>query len=245
MSLTPAQWMEVVFNLTYLVIIYGLVALMSARLASTADPRGVLHRLRTGFLLLALGDTGHVGFRVIALLRDGLETRVTIFGLTIPLVGAGAFATAVTVTLLYLLLLDVWRLQLGARTAVYWALMATGVARLVLMLLPQNEWGAVVPPWGWSLVRNAPLLVLGLAVAALMIRDGRRAHDRTFVQLGWLIVGSYAFYLPVILLVQRVPVIGVLMVPKTVMYLLMAWLAYVRLFRHPDLEEPHLEAHPA
>lgn len=237
--------MEVVFNLTYLVIIYGLVASMSARLASTADPRGVLHRLRTGFLLLALGDTGHVGFRVVALLRDGLETRITIAGVTIPLVGAGAFATAVTVTLLYLLLLDVWRVQFGARTALYWGLMAMGVARLGLMLFPQNEWGAVVPPWGWSLVRNVPLLVLGLAVAALMIRDGRGAHDETFAQLGWLIVGSYAFYLPVILLVQRVPAIGVLMVPKTIMYLLMAWLVYVRLFKHHDLDEPHLDGHPA
>lgn len=245
MHLTPTQWMEVGFNLTYLVIIYALVVMMTARLTAMGDPRGVLRALRTGFLLLALGDTGHVGFRVIALLRGGLEQRVTVAGLSIPLVGAGAFATAVTVTLLYLLLLDVWRVKFGARTPLYWALMATGAARLLVMLLRQNDWGAVVPPWGWSLVRNLPLLVLGLAVAALMIRDGRRRHDQTFTQLGWLIVGSFAFYLPVILLVQRVPAVGVLMVPKTIMYLLMAWLVYVRLFKHRDVDEPHLGAHPA
>jgi hypothetical protein len=226
--MTPAQWMEVSFNLTYLVVIYGLVIAMSVRLTGDA----LQHRLRDGFLLLALGDTGHVGFRAVALFRGGLDARVEVFGMSVPLVGAGALSTAITVTLLYVLLLDAWRLRFGAgRSWVYWLLAAMAVVRFASFLPPQNEWGNVVPPWEWSMLRNAPLMVLGLGVAALMIRDGRRAHDATFTQLGWLIVGSYAFYLPVILLVQRVPPIGMLMIPKTLMYVAMAWIGYARLFR--------------
>jgi len=232
MTLTAAQWMEVVFNLAYLVVIYALVAMMSAKLAAADDEQHLLRRFRDGFLLLAMGDTGHVGFRVVALIRGGLESRVDVFWASIPLVGIGALATAVTVTFLYMTLLDAWRVRFGApRSALFWTLMGLGVLRLLLFLPPQNEWGSVVPPWGWSLVRNAPLAVLGVTVAALMIRDGRRAQDRTWVQLGWLIVGSYAFYAPVILFVQRVPAIGMLMIPKTLMYLAMAWLAYARLFK--------------
>ncbi|MFZ5445494.1 MAG: hypothetical protein ACOZQL_36220 [Myxococcota bacterium] len=230
MNLTPAQWMEVGFNLTYLVIISALVALMTVRLASVDDPTGVLHRIRNGFFFLALGDTGHVGFRVVALFRGGLESTVSLFGVRVHLVGVGALATAITVTILYLLLLDVWRVRFASRTPLYWALVAIGVLRLALLLPPQNDWGAVVPPLAWSLIRNAPLLVLGVAVAVLFLREGRRANDRTFVQFGALIVLSYAFYLPVILFVHAVPAIGVLMVPKTIVYLVMAWLAYVRLF---------------
>jgi len=242
MGLTPAQSMEVGFNLTYLVVIYALVGLMSARLPSTPDPLGLLRRFRLGFLLLAIGDTGHVGFRVVALLRGGVESRLEVAGVSIPLVGAGALATAVTITLLYMLLLDLWRARFSApRTSLYWALMSMGLVRLLLFIPGQNHWGDVVPPWGWSMLRNAPLLVLGLSVAALMIRDGRRASDRTFRQLGLLIVLSYAFYLPVILFVQQVPLVGMLMLPKTVVYLLMAWLVYARLFRRsepaPNLEE--------
>lgn len=226
--MTPAHWMEVTFNLTYLLVIFGLVIAMSLKL--TGDP--LQHRLRDGFLLLAIGDTGHVGFRVVALLRGGLDTRVDVLGASVPLVGAGALSTAITVTLLYVLLLEAWRLRFGAaRSGLYWGLAAMVVVRFVSFLPPQNEWGNVVPPWGWSMVRNAPLLVLGLGVAALMIRDGRRANDATFTTFGWLIVGSYAFYLPVILFVQRAPMIGMLMIPKTLMYLAMAWLAWARLFK--------------
>lgn len=232
MTLTPAQWMEVVFNLAYLAVIYALVAMMWSKQATTADPTGLLRRLRVGFLLLAVGDTGHVGFRVVAFFRGGLESRLDVLGYAVPLVGLGALSTAVTVTLLYMLLLDAWRVRFAApKSTLYWALLALGVLRLALFLPPQNEWGNVVPPWGWSLVRNAPLTVLGLSVAALMIRDGRRAQDPTFTRLGVLIVLSYAFYLPVILLVQRVPLVGMLMIPKTLMYVAMAWLAYARLFR--------------
>jgi len=230
MSLAPSQWMEVGFDVTYLVVIYGLVALMTARPHS--DP--LLRRLREGFLLLAIGDTGHVGFRALALLQGGLDAKGSLGRFSFSLIGVGAMATAITVTLLYLLLLDVWRVRFhAARGVTYWSLLALGVVRLALLLPPQNQWGEVTPPLGWSLLRNAPLLVLGLGVAALFISSGRRAADKTFTQLGWLIVLSYAFYLPVILFVHRVPALGVLMVPKTLVYLVMAWLAYTRLFAPP------------
>ncbi|MDP1822224.1 MAG: hypothetical protein Q8L48_03250 [Archangium sp.] len=235
MSLTPAQWMEVTFNLAYLGVVYTLVGLMSVALRTKADPKLLLRRFRDGFLLLALGDTGHVGFRVIALLRDGLEARVEVAGTSVGLVGVGALATAVTITFLYLVLLDLWRRRFEApRGTLYWGLVALGVVRLLLLVPAQNQWSQVVPPWDWSVARNVPLTILGLAVATLMIRDGRRAADKTFTQLGLLIVCSYAFYLPVILFVQQVPAIGLLMVPKTLVYLVMAWLGYVRLFKARD-----------
>jgi hypothetical protein len=125
--------------------------------------------------------------------------------------------------------------------------------RLVLLLAPQNDWGSVVPPLEWSLIRNAPLLVLGLGVAGLFLRDASRAgargapgDARTFTWFAVLILASYAFYAPVILFVQRAPWVGMLMVPKTVMYLLLAWLAWTRLFKaaprvaDASLPGPHL-----
>jgi hypothetical protein len=232
--------MEIAFDTSYLVAIYVLVGLMTGRLGDSEDARGLLRRFRDGFLLLALGDTGHVGFRVIALLRGGLDSKVELGGSTVALVGIGSLATAITVTLLYLLLVDIWRLRFDApKGMLYWWLMSLGVVRLVLFLPAQNQWGNVMPPWDWSVLRNVPLALLGVTVAVLMVRDGRRAKDHTFTQLGALILLSYAFYVPVILLVQKVPAIGVLMVPKTLVYLVMAWLAYARLFKkHGRYEHP-------
>lgn len=234
MALTPAQWMEVTFNLAYLVTMGALVTRMWTR----AAPTPLHQRLREGFLLLLLGDIGHVGFRVVALFLGGLSTRVEVLGFRVPLVGLGALATATTITVLYLLLLEAWRLRFEQpRGALYWMLMGLAVLRLVLFVPDGNEWGNVVPPLGWSLARNAPLTVLGLVVAALYLRDGWREGDATFTALGWLIVVSFAFYLPVILFVQRAPMVGMLMVPKTLAYVAMAWLLVARLFRAPELAD--------
>lgn len=233
MNLTPGQWMEIGFNVSYLAVISALVAMMSARLAGAdASQRELLRRFRDGFFLLALGDFGHVGFRVVALLRGGLETKVQLGNASVPLVAVGALMTAITVTFLYLLLLDAWRIRFHQpRQILYWWLMSLGVVRLLLFIPAQNRWGEVMPPWDWSVVRNLPLALLGVTIAGLMIRHGRRAKDSTFTWLGGLILVSYAFYAPVILFVQRWPAIGMLMIPKTLAYLAMAGLLYARLFK--------------
>lgn len=244
MNLNPAQWMEIAFDVSYLVAIFAFVALMSARLTDAGPAQQLLlRRFRDGFLFLALGDTGHVGFRVVALLRGGLETRVELAGASVPLVGVGALATAITVTFLYMLLLDAWRIRFEQpRQILYWWLMSLGVVRLILFIPAQNQWGQLVPPFDWSLARNTPLALLGLTVAALMLRHGRRLKDSTFTWLGALILVSFAFYAPVIFFVQRWPAIGVLMVPKTLAYLAMAGLVYVRLFKpHGSYDSP---SHP-
>jgi hypothetical protein len=231
MDLSASQWMELVFDAAYLVAIYAIVIMMSRRLHRADDPKGILRRFRGGFLLLAIGDTGHVGFRVLAYAMGGLDTSAAIAGLRLPLVGVGALATAVTVTILYAILLDIWRLRFRGRfTAAWWALMAVAVARLLIMIPPQNHWGDSVPPVGWSLARNIPLMALGLGIAVLMLIDALREKDRTFLWISVLIFLSYAFYTPVILLVQRIPAIGMLMIPKTVMYILMAVVGYRRMF---------------
>jgi len=225
MHLTSSQLAEFVFNICYLICIYALVAMMSRRMRSLEDPKGLLARFRGGFLLLALGDTGHVGFRVVAYARGGLESNA-------QLVGLGALATAITVTFLYMILVDAWRVRFDKRRGLaYWTLMTVAAARLVVMCFPQNEWGSVVPPFAWSLARNVPLMVLGLGVAALLLVDSIRGHDRTFALVSAMIFASYAFYTPVILFVETYPWVGMLMIPKTLAYIAMAWIGLARLFR--------------
>ena len=67
MSESVRMWVEVVFNVTYLVVVWTLVVMMTRRLPSVAPAdRPVAVRFTWAFALLALGDTGHVGFRVLA-----------------------------------------------------------------------------------------------------------------------------------------------------------------------------------
>ena len=185
-------------------------------------------RFRWGFFLLALGDTGHVGFRVWAYGLGSLDSIVMIGPLPFSLVGAGALATAVTVTFLYMLFLDIWRVQSGKKiNAVYIILMLAGIIRLIIFFLPQNKWGSSVPPFEWGIIRNTGLTVLGLGVALLYIFQ---LNQSLFKRLGIYILLSYGFYIPVILFVRDIPVIGMLMIPKTIMYILIAIDAYRNLY---------------
>jgi len=187
--------------------------------------RSLANRVTWAFALLALGDTGHVGFRVIAYAQGGLAANPI-------LVGAGAFSTAFTLTIFYMLMVDIWRLRFQKPLGWFgWFLLAAGVVRIVVLLFPQNEWWQVTAPYNWSLLRNGLLVIQGVGVMFLILRDAIRTNDRAFLWIGIMIAISYLFYAPVILWAQKVPMLGMLMIPKTIAYLGMAFIVYQELYK--------------
>ena len=89
MSEAMRTLVEVIFNLSYLIVVWTLVIMMARRQARVhPDQLSLAKRVMWAFALLALGDTGHVGFRVLAYANGGLEGNPT-------LVGLGALATAI------------------------------------------------------------------------------------------------------------------------------------------------------
>jgi hypothetical protein len=233
MSETVSMWMEITFNVAYLIVVWGLVVTMKQREWAVAPQDLRVARLvRWAFTLLALGDTGHVGFRVLAYAQGNLEATATLFGLELGLVGLGALSTAVTVTFFYVLMLEVWRTRFGKKYGWFeYLLLAAAGIRLLIMFPAANQWNSTVPPQPWSLYRNLPLIILGLGVAYLILRDARRAQDRAFAWIGIMILVSYALYVPVILFVQQVPLIGMLMIPKTMAYVAIGFIAHLSLYR--------------
>ena len=126
--------MEISFNLVYLAFIWIIVLLMSMKREQVAsENKSISQRFRLALFLLALGDTGHVGFRIIAYLNGGLEMNST-------LVGLGALSTSLTITFFYLIFLDIWRIQFSKeKDFLYYLVMGVGIIRLFLMVFPQNN----------------------------------------------------------------------------------------------------------
>jgi hypothetical protein len=227
------MWVEITFNIVYLIVVWGLVIAMVRRewAVAPSDLR-VARLVRWAFTFLALGDTGHVGFRVLAYAQGDLEASLSLFGQEFGLVGLGALSTAITVTVFYVLMLEVWRVRFDKRYGWFeYLLLAAAGVRLLLMIPAANQWNSTVPPQPWSLYRNLPLTILGLGIAYLILRDARKAHDRAFIWIGIMILVSYACYVPVILFVQQVPTIGMLMIPKTMAYVAVGFIAYASLYR--------------
>ena len=227
------MWLEILFDVAYLIAIWSLVVAMIRHASQVApEDRRVSRWFIWAFGLLAFGDTGHVGFRVVAYALGDLGATFTLLGVRLGLVGLGSLSTAITLTLFYGVLLAIWQARSGKPYG--WCglfLFAMIPVRFGLMALPQNTWNEVVPPQPWVTYRNIPLFVHGLGVAYLMLRDARASDDRLFAWVGAMILVSYAFYTPVVLWVQVVPPLGMLMIPKTLAYIAIAALAYKRLFR--------------
>jgi hypothetical protein len=230
------MWVEVSFNVVYLIVVWGLVVAMIRRQPDVPDgDQPVTQLFIWAFALLALGDTGHVGFRVLAYSMDGLSTMVTLLGRQVGLVGLGALSTAITVTIFYVLMLVIWRRRFDKPYGWFGALLLiVTAARFAIMLFPQNQWNNEVPPQPWGIIRNLPLTILGLGVAYLMLRDALATRDNTFKWIAIMILVSYAMYIPVILFVQAAPMVGMLMIPKTLAYVAIGFIAYRDLFLARD-----------
>jgi hypothetical protein len=221
MSEALRMYIEVGFNILYLIVVWTMTIIMSMRIGEVSkENRNIANLFRWAFVLLALGDTGHVGFRVAAYALGGLENNSL-------LVGIGALATAVTVTFFYVVMLYIWKFRFNEKFGLLeYILLASVPVRLIVMAFPQNDWGNSVPPLFWGLVRNLFLIILGVGVLYLYLRDSIKAKDRLFLWMGYCIFFSYLFYTPVILFARDIPVLGMLMIPKTIMYVAIQFIAY-------------------
>ena len=135
MTESMRMWTEIIFNILYLVTVWGLVIAMQRQESGLPDVHCPLRRLLVwAFFLLALGDTGHVGFRVLAYLLGDLTATINLFGRPVGLVGLGALSTAYTVTVFYMLVLLMWQERFRKPLGIFgWFLLAVGAARLVIM----------------------------------------------------------------------------------------------------------------
>ena len=161
-------------------------------------------------VVLGAGDAFHLVPRALALCTTGLEHYTAALGI-------GKLITSVTMTIFYVLLYYVWRLryQVQGRKGLTAAVYGLAGLRILLCLLPQNQWLSAEAPLSWGIYRNIPFALLGLLVILLFYRSAKEQKDRAFRWMWLTIVLSFGFYIPVVLWADAVPMIGMLMIPKT------------------------------
>ncbi len=94
MSIESRLWMEVPFNIAYLLVIWGLVVAMLRNGRAVAAPdKPVARRVLCTFVVLGLGDTPHVISRILAWVHGSMSITFTVFGWQLSTVGLGALAT--------------------------------------------------------------------------------------------------------------------------------------------------------
>ena len=201
--------METGFDIIYLVTVLTL----GIQMLRQSGDRGQFRLFGAMAVVLGAGDAFHLVPRAVALCTTGLENY------TVAL-GAGKWITSITMTVFYILLYYVWRLRYrvqghGGVTALVWVLAAL---RIGLCMMPQNRWLSADAPLSWGIWRNLPFAALGLVVIVLFFRSAREQGDKAFRWMWLTIVLSFGFYIPVVLWADTIPLIGMLMIPKTCAY---------------------------
>ena len=159
--------------------------------------------------------------RALALCTTGLESYTFALGL-------GKWITSVTMTVFYVLLYYVWRrrYQIAGKRGLTAAVYVLAAARIVLCMMPQNRWLTGGAPLAWGIYRNIPFALIGLLVIVLFFRSAKAQDDRAFRWMWLTIVLSFGFYIPVVLWADVVPMIGMLMIPKTCAYVWTVLIGY-------------------
>ncbi len=224
---------ELLFNMSYLAIIWGLViAMRRNRDRVPVEQKQTAARFEEAFTLLATGDTAHLALRAVAMSRGEDRGTLTWRGRRASLIGLGEMATSITITMFYVLSLDAWRLRFQRSWDGFTkALLGLSFVRLILLATPFNNWDRAETPAGYGVDRNVPLLAVGASEIYLMRRGAERTGDRTFGFLSNAMAASFACYLPVVLWARRIPQLGLLMIPKTLAYLAMAARVYRDFYR--------------
>lgn len=197
---------EVYFDLIYLLLMtgFGLALLLE---------KGKKAKLLAAMaLLLASGDACHLLPRVYGHLSPAGLAGNQFY------LSYGQMITGITMSVFYLLYFYYYRAAGGkstkGRQLLLYGLLAI---RIVLVLLPANHWGGE-SPYAMAIARNIPFLFMGIALVAWTYADGEIPG---FKRASYLIAASFFFYVLVVIFSPFIPVVGALMLPKTICYIML------------------------
>jgi len=209
--------METLFDIVYLtlVIIVGIRMMIKGRKEKQYFLFGTMA------VILGFGDAFHLIPRAYALCTTGLENFTAALGI-------GKLITSVTMTIFYVLLYYVWRIRyhVQGKSVLTTCICLLAAARITLCLFPQNKWTSADAPLSWGIYRNIPFVLLGLLITILFFKKASETNDRRFRFMWLTIVLSFGFYIPVVLFADAVPVLGMLMIPKTCVYVWAVLMGY-------------------
>lgn len=204
--------MEPIFETAYLIIVI-LLGILTLR-AGKGRKQFILFGLMA--IVLGCGDAFHLVPRMWALITTGTTTLPQ----QAAALGFGKLVTSITMTVFYVMLYHIWQLRYkksstrGLTICIY----LLAAARIILCLMPQNQWLSPDAPLSWGIYRNIPFVVLGLIVIVLYFVQAQKSKDKPFSLMWLAITLSFLFYIPVVLFADQNPTIGMLMIPKTCAY---------------------------
>jgi len=209
--------METLFDTLYLtsVITLGMIMILKAGNNKQFKLFGIMA------VVLGAGDSFHLIPRAYALLTTGLENNAAALGI-------GKFITSITMTIFYIILYHIWRQRynIKGRKELTFSIYALAIVRIIVCFLPQNEWLNYNAPVLWGIYRNIPFAIMGIIIIYIFNSEVKKSSDNNFKFMALAIILSFALYVPVVLWGNIFPLVGILMIPKTLAYVWIVLMGY-------------------
>ena len=200
---------ESVFCIGYLCFVFITACIFGAR----GDQYSRLCMLMC--ILLGGGDAFHLIPRIIINIKGETEDKEENAKRSYWL-GLGNLISSITMTLFYVLLFKVMeeRAQIQMPSMIYTSLIVLTVLRIAFCLFKQNKWFTSGDPT-WGIIRNIPFVVIGIITIIYLIAY---CHAPC---LAILVFFSFLCYMAVVIGTKKKPMLGMLMIPKTICYIWM------------------------
>jgi len=232
-------------------------------LSRPAAPNKQWKYLFMSFFLLAFGDIFHLIPRTYLWYVFTYQGDTTIYdsAMGIQIYGFGLIMTGITMTIFYLGFYYFWKetylntTQIPAldkmrqNIRIYdWTAIGSVIIRTILILLPWNNWGSspvyYYSVFSFRVLTNLPLYVIGMEVLYLFYISSKSKEinqhapkEITFALKNcviWIIV-SYVTYTITLFGVPVLPILGMMMIPKTIAYLIVLYYMYRYIMTNPTL----------
>ena len=179
--------------------------------------------LGLALIILGFGDAFHLIPRAVGLFTNTLDKPSDTLDMFL---GVGKLITSITMTVFYLLLYLFIKEKMNLKYKILdIAIYIFVTVRLVLCILPQNNWILNNTPLYFGIIRNIPFVILGLIIIVLSFIYFK--NIKHFKLLWLFILLSFIFYIPVVILASKYTWVGLLMLPKTICYMIIAYLFYL------------------
>ncbi len=216
--------MQAMFEIVFYVVYLGFIMTLGYFLLINKSGFTIHSLFGAMAVIVALGQGFYIVTKILSLLNaqhDGY----------IALIGIGRLTDSLTVTLFFLFLYLVYKLQYSVNNqnvveVIFYILV---VIRIILCLLPQNQWTDPNPSSTWAIYRSIPFFIIGILLTALFIKEIKIKKDKDFIFMPIAIFLSFLFYFPVVMWSNNNSLVGFFMVPTLLCYLWIIWMGYTDL----------------
>lgn len=203
---------EAVFCIAYLV--FDLIAAIVFFKSASGSQALLLFGVLT--LVLGGGDAFHLVPRIMKAFC-GDSPKIEWWS------GLGLMVSSITMTVFYVLLYYVWKAvfpQVAYPSVLPLLIWDSALLRIILCMFPQNNWFHAEGNLAWGIYRNLPFAVTGLCLVILFFLSGNTGGYGLWM-MSIAIIISFGCYFPVVLFAKKKPMVGMLMMPKTIAYIWM------------------------